>query len=167
MSLHLSTNLSYPSLATSHECNVSLVSASSWLPCRCTVCLLVDLASVGRENPPPVTNSHLSGISSPFCMIISDNKIYNIRFVFVHRDEVAPYMWKWNMWPINNLSGWFCLANPLCSSASLDGVLSNVAIKYYINSAYVSIEVASHNIQKGICIFSKCLATIRLPKCLD
>ena len=56
--------------------------------------------------------------------------------------------------------------NRLCSSASLDGVLSNVAIKCYINSAYISIEVASHNIEKGICIFSKCLTTIRLPSAL-
>ena len=152
MSLHLRTNLSYPSRAVSHECNISLVSASSRLLCRCTVCLLVDLASVGLENSPPVTNSYLSSRSSPFCMIISDKTIA-ISDLFSSVEMKMLHTCGSGTCGPSITFHWFCLAN--------------VAIKYCINSAYISIEVASHNFEKGICIFSKCLTTIRFSKFLD
>ena len=82
----MTNSLSYHASTASHKWSISLVSDSSWFPRSMTLSLLVDIASVASENPPPVTSSYGCWRGMPFVMITSDKNLA--------RSALFPVIWN-------------------------------------------------------------------------
>ena len=162
----MTNTLSYHSSTASHEWSIILVSASSWFPRSMTLSLLVDIASVASDNPPPVTSSYGCWRTMPFVIITSDKNVTRSALFLSSDMKLLQASGSGTFWSSTSLRMCF-FGHALWSCHILVWTFPNVAIEYHINPSCMLPKMTCDLLHENVCVVSKRLTSITLPKWLD